>query len=165
MRIRKRPPARAASPGPPPPPLPLQQPMEKPREEEGKEAEEEEKRPILAAGVRDDDRVRPAAAAPASGNRNRNSATDDVPKPEPQDAAATRCSRNDGKRWRCKKAAVPGYLFCDRHVAWSTRKRKPRAKEPKSHGSGVLEPTTTIPKKFAEDHGETQRNAGFFGGF
>ena len=60
---------------------------------------------------------------------------------------------------------MPGYLFCDRHIAWSTRKRKPRAKEPKSHGSGVLEPTTTIPKKFAEDHGETQRNAGFFGGF
>jgi hypothetical protein len=91
-----------------------------------------------------------------------------VPKPEPpepQDDAAVRCSRNDGKRWRCKKAAVPGYLFCDRHIAWSTRKRKPRASKPnKSHGSGVLEPTS-IPKKFADDHGETQRNAGFFGGF
>ncbi|RLN39216.1 uncharacterized protein C2845_PM01G41170 [Panicum miliaceum] len=55
----------------------------------------------------------------------RSSATDDVPEPEPQDAGA-RCTRNDGKRWRCKGAAVPGYLFCARHVAWSTRKRKPR---------------------------------------
>jgi hypothetical protein len=64
----------------------------------------------------------------------RSSATDDVPKPEPepQDAGA-RCSRNDGKRWRCKGAAVPGYLFCDRHVAWSTRKRKPRPKKHKQH--------------------------------
>ena len=60
---------------------------------------------------------------------------------------------------------MPGYLFCDRHIAWSTRKRKARASKPKkSHGSGVLEPTS-IPSKFAEDHGETQRNAGFFSGF
>lgn len=67
----------------------------------------------------------------------------DVPKPEPQggDAAAARparCSRNDGKQWRCKSAAVPGYIFCDWHIAWSTRKRKRRAK--KDHGS-ILEPT------------------------
>lgn len=166
MRIRKRTPARAASPGPPPlpppPPLPLQRPTEKPRDEAAEE-EEEEKRAVLAAGVREgDDRVRPAAAAAGSGN---SSATDDVPRPEPQEQDAARCSRNDGKRWRCKKAAVPGYLFCDRHIAWSTRKRKPRASsKPKVHGSGVLEPTA-IAQEFAEDHGPTQRDAGFLGGF
>jgi hypothetical protein len=53
---------------------------------------------------------------------------------------------------------VPGYLFCDRHIAWSTRKRKPRASsKPKAHGSGVLEPTA-IAQEFAEDHGPTQRD-------
>lgn len=88
-----------------------------------------------------------------------------MPRPEPQEQDAARCSRNDGKRWRCKKAAVPGYLFCDRHIAWSTRKRKPRAStKPKVHGSGVLEPTA-IAQEFAEDHGPTQRDAGFLGGF
>ncbi|XP_062200185.1 uncharacterized protein LOC133902881 isoform X2 [Phragmites australis] len=147
MRIRKRTPARAASPGPSPPtttpplPLPLQQPkQEMPHEEEGEEAEE--KRVILVgagAGDQGDDRVSAAS---------KNSAMDNVPKPEPesdpQDAggAAVRCSRNDGKRWRCKNAAVPGFLFCDRHVAWSTRKRKPRAKKKKNRSSGVLDPAT-----------------------
>ncbi|KAG0549356.1 hypothetical protein BDA96_01G248600 [Sorghum bicolor] len=169
MRIRKRTPAREASPGPPPPPPPpplqLQQTMEKPQEDEEKEIEEEEKWAILAA-KEDDDRVHPAAAASGNRNKNRNSVTDHVPKPEPQeqDAVVARCNRNDGKRWRCKKATVPGYLFCDRHITWSTRKHKPRAKKPKSHSNGVLEPTT-IPKKFTEDHNEMHRNAGFFSGF
>ncbi|PUZ38862.1 hypothetical protein GQ55_9G229700 [Panicum hallii var. hallii] len=154
MRIRKRTPARAADPGPasaalsasaspPPRPPPLQQQQQLP-EEGSREEEEEEKRVILVAGVRvqegDGDRV-PAAASKdrcvrteASLSSLFSSATDDVPKPEPepQDAGA-RCSRNDGKRWRCKGAAVPGYLFCDRHVAWSTRKRKPRPKKHKQH--------------------------------
>ncbi|KAL5230968.1 hypothetical protein ABZP36_029744 [Zizania latifolia] len=61
---------------------------------------------------------------------------------KPQDAAAAtgvRCSRNDGKRWRCKSAAVPGYVFCERHIAWSTRKRKPRTKRSQSTTT-----TTTI---------------------
>ena len=59
---------------------------------------------------------------------------------------------------------MPGYLFCDRHIAWSTRKRKPRAStKPKVHGSGVLEPTA-IAQEFAEDHGPTQRDAGILGG-
>ncbi|XP_062206187.1 uncharacterized protein LOC133908074 [Phragmites australis] len=146
MRIRKRTPARAASPGPSPalsasppsptPPLLLQQPKERTHEEEA-----EEKRVILVgagararAGDQEDDRV--AAAS-------KNSAMADAPKPEPEPQdAAVRCSRNDGKRWRCKNAVVPGYLFCDRHVAWSTRKRKPRAKKKKNHGVSVLEPAT-----------------------
>ncbi|KAL6842422.1 hypothetical protein ACP4OV_027849 [Aristida adscensionis] len=137
MRIRKRTPARAASPGPapplsPPPPPPLQQPKETPHGDEkdndaAAAAEEEEKRVILvkAAGVERD-----AALPPASNN----SAMDDAPKP-PQ-AADARCSRTDGKRWRCKAAAVPGYLFCDRHVAWSTRKRKPRIGRKKRKSQG-----------------------------
>ncbi|CAL4933811.1 unnamed protein product [Urochloa decumbens] len=77
----------------------------------------------------------------------RSSAMDDggVPKPEPEpeprEGAAARCTRNDGKRWRCKGAAVPGYLFCDRHIAWSTRKRKPRPRKHKQQGNGgVLDP-------------------------
>jgi len=76
---------------------------------------------------------------------------DDVPKPEPQDAGA-RCSRNDGKRWRCKGAAVPGYLLCDRHIAWSTRKRKRRPNKHKQqqHGRGG---------------GGGDDDGGFFGGF
>uniref|UniRef100_A0A0A9HKX2 WRC domain-containing protein n=1 Tax=Arundo donax TaxID=35708 RepID=A0A0A9HKX2_ARUDO len=138
MRIRKRTPARAASPGPSPTaPLPLQQPKVIPHEEA---AVAEEKRVILVgAGDQEDDRVTAAS---------RNSAMDDVPKTEPQDTgdAAGRCSRNDGKRWRCKNALVPGYLFCDRHVAWSTRKRKPRAAKKKNHGES--EPAT---KELAED--------------
>uniref|UniRef100_A0A0A9GB10 Growth-regulating factor n=1 Tax=Arundo donax TaxID=35708 RepID=A0A0A9GB10_ARUDO len=141
MRIRKRTPARAASPGPSPAPptapLPLPLPLRQPKQEVLHE--EEEKRVILVgAGDRQDDRVTAAS---------KNSAMDDVPKPEPGPQHATgaggRCSRNDGKRWRCKNAVVPGYLFCDRHVAWSTRKRKPRVtKKTKDHGGGVLDPAT-----------------------
>ncbi|KAF8672645.1 hypothetical protein HU200_049338 [Digitaria exilis] len=149
MRIRKRRPASAAKPVPapalhasPPRPLPLllqQQPKGRSRDEE-EEAAEEEKRVILVAGVRiqeeDHDRV-PAVASLGS------SAMDDVLKPEPEpQGAVARCSRNDGKRWRCKSAAAPGYLFCDRHIAWSSRQRKPRPKkhrkQQQQHGSGSV---------------------------
>nr|CAB3499511.1 unnamed protein product [Digitaria exilis] len=148
MRIRKRRPASAAKPVPapalhasPPRPLPLllqQQPKGRSRDEE-EEAAEEEKRVILVAGVRiqeeDHDRV-PAVASLGS-------AMDDVLKPEPEpQGAVARCSRNDGKRWRCKSAAAPGYLFCDRHIAWSSRQRKPRPKkhrkQQQQHGSGSV---------------------------
>ncbi|WVZ59128.1 hypothetical protein U9M48_009321 [Paspalum notatum var. saurae] len=142
MRIRKRTPARAASPGlSAPPPLQQQPNKEKPEpqddkeEEEEEEEEPEEKRVILIAGALVD--PVPVAAAPE------NMTDGATPKPDPQDAAAARCSRNDGKRWRCKSAAAPGYLFCARHVAWSTRKRKPRPattkKKLRSRGGGGAE--------------------------
>ena len=102
---------------------------------------------------------------------------DDVPKPEPQDAGA-RCSRNDGKRWRCKGAAVPGYLFCDRHIAWSTRKRKRRPNKHKQQqhgrgGGGVLLPSAAKDEAAASAEEDAPRLAGrggdddggFFGGF
>ncbi|KAJ1295402.1 hypothetical protein BS78_01G221000 [Paspalum vaginatum] len=133
MRIRKRTPARAASPGLSASPL-LQQPKEKPEPQEDNKAdedgaeqqqqqeeeeEEEEKRVVL---------VDPAPAA----------------------AAAARCSRNDGKRWRCKAAAAPGYLFCHRHVAWSTRKRRPRPAKKTLTSRGGAEDGTGCRKR-AED--------------
>ncbi|TKV93614.1 hypothetical protein SEVIR_9G237200v4 [Setaria viridis] len=146
MRIRKRTPARAADPGPatalsasPPSSQPL---LHHPKERSREEDETDEKRVILIAGVRvqeeEGDRV-PAAAA----SNDSSAMDDDVPKPQPQPQGA-RCSRNDGKRWRCKGAAVPGYLFCDRHIAWSSRKRKPRPRkhEQQQHGSGGLGPPT-----------------------
>nr|CAB3494565.1 unnamed protein product [Digitaria exilis] len=176
MRIRKRTPASAAEPVPAPPlpaspprPLPLllqPQPKGRSREEE-EEAAAEEKRVILVAGVRiqeeDHDRV-PAVASLGS-------AMDDVPKPEPQGAVA-RCSRNDGKRWRCKSAAAPGYLFCDRHIAWSSRQRKPRPKkhrkQQQQHGSGsVLGPTAAeLEEDTAHEpgHGGGDDDEGVFGG-
>ncbi|CAL4916976.1 unnamed protein product [Urochloa decumbens] len=166
MRIRKRTPARAADPGPapalsasPPRPLPLQHhPKERSREDDD---DAEEKRVILIAGVRvqgaEDDRVTAAAAA------SDDSAMEDggVPKPEPgpREGAAARCTRNDGKRWRCKGAAVPGYLFCDRHIAWSTRKRKPRPrKHNQQHGSGAL--GSTAKDEAEEDTPEPGYNDG-----
>ncbi|CAL4916975.1 unnamed protein product [Urochloa decumbens] len=167
MRIRKRTPARAADPGPapalsasPPRPLPLQHhPKERSREDDD---DAEEKRVILIAGVRvqgaEDDRVTAAAAA-----SDDSSAMEDggVPKPEPgpREGAAARCTRNDGKRWRCKGAAVPGYLFCDRHIAWSTRKRKPRPrKHNQQHGSGAL--GSTAKDEAEEDTPEPGYNDG-----
>ena len=103
---------------------------------------------------------------------------DDVPKPEPQDAGA-RCSRNDGKRWRCKGAAVPGYLFCDRHIAWSTRKRNRRPKKHKQQllqqhrGGGVLLPQAAKDEAAASAEEDAPQmvvrggddDDGFFGGF
>ncbi|KAF8722972.1 hypothetical protein HU200_022115 [Digitaria exilis] len=178
MRIRKRTPASAAEPVPAPPlpaspprPLPLllqPQPKQGRSREEEEEAAAEEKRVILVAGVRiqeeDHDRV-PAVASLGS------SAMDDVPKPEPQGAVA-RCSRNDGKRWRCKSAAAPGYLFCDRHIAWSSRQRKPRPKkhrkQQQQHGSGsVLGPTAAeLEEDTAHEpgHGGGDDDEGVFGG-
>ncbi|KAG8091751.1 hypothetical protein GUJ93_ZPchr0012g20317 [Zizania palustris] len=129
MRIRKRTPARAALPGPtllppppPPPPCLLLQPKGKP----GVQGEEDEEKASLVVGGREEDLVLVAS---------RNSLRSAMDKPKPQDAAAAdvnRCSRNDGKRWRCKSAAVPGYVFCEQHIAWSTRKRKPRSKTSQS---------------------------------
>ncbi|KAL6641009.1 hypothetical protein ACP70R_019190 [Stipagrostis hirtigluma subsp. patula] len=159
MRIRKRTPARAAWPGQAPaspPPPQQQQPKETPRVEEvdEAEAEAEEKRVILVqVGDQEDDGIVAAA---------KNSTTDDVTKPEPEppeDHNAGRCSRTDGKRWRCKSTAVPGYLFCDRHIAWSTRKRKPRAKNSskkiKNQGS-VLE--LEEPTEEDEEEGEDAKD-------
>ncbi|KAG2548769.1 growth-regulating factor 4-like isoform X1 [Panicum virgatum] len=202
MRIRKRTPARAADPGPapalaaspprPPPPLLHQLPEEEgSREQQEEEEAEEEKRVILVAGVRvqegDGDRV-PAAASndrcvwtekPPSPLFS-SAMDDDVPKPEPQDAGA-RCSRNDGKRWRCKGAAVPGYLLCDRHIAWSTRKRKRRPNKHKQQqhgrgGGGVLLPSAAkdeaaasaeedAPRLAGRGGGGGDDDGGFFGGF
>jgi len=148
-------------------------PQEGSREEE---EEAEEKRVILVAGVRvqegDGDRV------PAAASNDSSAMDDDVPKPEPQDAGA-RCSRNDGKRWRCKGAAVPGYLFCDRHIAWSTRKRKRRPKKHKQQllqqhrGGGVLLPQAAKDEAAASAEEDAPQmvvrggddDDGFFGGF
>lgn len=34
----------------------------------------------------------------------------------PDQAGDTRCTRNDGKVWRCKKPRVEGFRFCESHV-------------------------------------------------
>ncbi|KAK3157682.1 hypothetical protein QOZ80_2AG0126150 [Eleusine coracana subsp. coracana] len=146
MRIRKRTPVRAASLGPSPP-LSPSPPKEVPREEDDDEAEE--KRVILVAGGADQEDGLVVAASKIS------TATDGVPKPEPRDDAAGRCSRNDGKRWRCKNAAVPGFLFCDRHVAWSVRQRQPRTNNKKKQSKkrsagGVLEPLVPVEEEDEE---------------
>ncbi|CAN6299237.1 unnamed protein product [Urochloa humidicola] len=184
MRIRKRTPARAADPGPapslsaspPPPSLPLQ--PQHPKERSREDGEEEEKRVILIAGVRvqgaepEGDRVIAAAAS------NDSAMDDGVPKPEPEpqpQGAAVRCSRNDGRQWRCKGTAVPGYLLCDRHVAWSSRKRKPPKprKQKQQHGSGRGGAHTAKDEEAEEDtpqpvglhDGGDDDDGGFLGGF
>mmetsp|Transcript_7487 Transcript_7487/g.46009 ORF Transcript_7487/g.46009 Transcript_7487/m.46009 type:complete len:124 (-) Transcript_7487:1718-2089(-) len=30
----------------------------------------------------------------------------------------TRCTRNDGKKWRCSQPAVAGHRHCARHLKW-----------------------------------------------
>ena len=30
-----------------------------------------------------------------------------------------RCSRNDGKNWRCSEIAMPGHKHCEKHMRWS----------------------------------------------
>ena len=30
-----------------------------------------------------------------------------------------RCSRNDGKNWRCSEMAMPGHKHCQKHMRWS----------------------------------------------
>ncbi|KAM0901140.1 hypothetical protein ACQ4PT_001806 [Festuca glaucescens] len=105
MRIRKRTPARAASPGP--------------------------------TRHRPNPHRRRSSSSSATGVQK----PDSEPATQGASTAAlpARCSRNDGKRWRCKNEAVPGYMLCDRHMAWSTRRRRrPRASN-KNRSGGVLE--------------------------
>jgi hypothetical protein len=85
------------------------------------------------------------------------SAATDQPEEELWDA---RCNRNDGKRWRCKSAAVPGYLFCARHVAWSARQRQPRAarKQMNKNCKDVFEPAAE--EEEAEDKHVDDGSAG-----
>ncbi|KAK3153833.1 hypothetical protein QOZ80_2BG0181890 [Eleusine coracana subsp. coracana] len=152
MRIRKRTPVRAASPGPSPPLSPSRTGERSRRREEEVSREEDDDdsaEEILVAGAGDQEDGLVLAASKIS------TATDDVSKPEPRDDAAGRCSRNDGKRWRCKNAAVPGFLFCDRHVAWSVRQRQPRTnnkrKQSKKHSAGgVLEPLVPVEEEEEE---------------
>lgn len=41
-----------------------------------------------------------------------------VPAPAEADTAWTRCSRNDGKNWRCSEKAVQGHKHCQKHLRW-----------------------------------------------
>jgi hypothetical protein len=87
------------------------------------------------------------------------SAATDQPEEELWDA---RCNRNDGKRWRCKSAAVPGRLFCDRHVAWSARQRQHQAragkKQMNKNSKDVFEPVAE--EEEAEDKHVDDGSAG-----
>ncbi|XP_047072464.1 uncharacterized protein LOC124681636 [Lolium rigidum] len=129
MRIRKRTPARAASPGPTrhraESPPPQQQLKERPHEKEV----EEDKASLPVVGVGEEEDLVPAAS-----ERSATGVQKQKPDSEPATHGAStaalpaRCTRNDGKRWRCKNEAVPGYMLCDGHMAWSTRRRRrPRA--------------------------------------
>ncbi|KAF0898814.1 hypothetical protein E2562_011888 [Oryza meyeriana var. granulata] len=130
MRIRKRTPVRAASPGPSPPSPPPPQ-KERPPGVQGEEEEEDKRGSLVVGGREEDDLVLVAS-------KNSLPSRTDAPKP-PDAGDSGRCSRNDGKRWRCKCTAVPGYVFCERHIAWSTRKRKPSRPKKKSQSS-ILDP-------------------------
>ncbi|XP_051184728.1 uncharacterized protein [Lolium perenne] len=128
MRIRKRTPARAASPGPTrhraeSPPPPPQQLKERPHEEV------EEEKASLPVGVGgEEDPVPAASERSATGVQKQKPDSEPATQGTGTAALPARCTRNDGKRWRCKNEAVPGYMLCDRHMAWSTRRRRrPRA--------------------------------------
>jgi hypothetical protein len=72
---------------------------------------------------------------------------------------ATRCSRNDGKQWRCKSEAVPGHLFCNRHIAWSRgTRRKPRDNR-KNRRRSVLELERTKEEGSGEDEARNKYEA------
>ncbi|KAK3285143.1 hypothetical protein CYMTET_7242 [Cymbomonas tetramitiformis] len=66
-----------------------------------------------------------ASGKASSSPRNPTSAPAAVPaaKPVPApaesvDTAWTRCSRNDGKNWRCSEKAVQGHKHCQKHLRW-----------------------------------------------
>uniref|UniRef100_A0A0E0M856 WRC domain-containing protein n=1 Tax=Oryza punctata TaxID=4537 RepID=A0A0E0M856_ORYPU len=155
MRIRKRTPVRAASPSPgpspppPPPPPPLRLPQLKGRPPVVHTDEEEEKQGSLVVGgdreEEEEDEDDLVLVASTNSLRVRSAADVAVS----VSGGGGRCSRNDGKRWRCKSAAVPGYVFCDRHVAWSTSKRKPRPK--KRIHSTILDHSNSNPAKEEDD--------------
>uniref|UniRef100_A0A0D9XK57 WRC domain-containing protein n=1 Tax=Leersia perrieri TaxID=77586 RepID=A0A0D9XK57_9ORYZ len=168
MRIRKRTPVRAASPGPPPPPPPpLLLPQMKGTPDTKGEEDEEKQGSLVVGGREEEDDEDEDLVMVASKNSLRNSAMDAPQAANVVVAGASRCSRNDGKRWRCKSAAAPGYVFCERHIAWSTRKRKPRPKK-RSHSSildtpaAKVEPTAASAK--AEDDGGDGEEFQYYGG-
>ncbi|KAF0898816.1 hypothetical protein E2562_011888 [Oryza meyeriana var. granulata] len=161
MRIRKRTPVRAASPGPSPPSPPPPQ-KERPPGVQGEEEEEDKRGSLVVGGREEDDLVLVASKNRCARDSHKPHlcsavcllqfelkippfpcscslpSRTDAPKP-PDAGDSGRCSRNDGKRWRCKCTAVPGYVFCERHIAWSTRKRKPSRPKKKSQSS-ILDP-------------------------
>ena len=64
---------------------------------------------------------KPAAAAkkePRVGASRRNGAPA-IEIPE----GRMRCSRNDGKNWRCSEMAMPGHKHCQKHMRWSASGR------------------------------------------
>ena len=61
-----------------------------------------------------------------------------------------RCSRNDGKNWRCSEMAMPGHKHCQKHMRWSAGGRsKQRGGERDTEGA----PGAKQPRWLAEDVG------------
>ena len=51
-----------------------------------------------------------------------------------------RCSRNDGKNWRCSEMAVPGHKHCPKHMRWSAGSRNAAASKQQGANGGVKRP-------------------------
>ena len=48
-----------------------------------------------------------------------------------------RCSRNDGKNWRCSEMAVPGHKHCEKHMRWSAGGRSKRRSGDAENAAGA----------------------------
>ena len=48
-----------------------------------------------------------------------------------------RCSRNDGKNWRCSEMAMPGHKHCQKHMRWSAAGRN---KQQQQQSGGAKRP-------------------------
>ena len=81
---------------------------------------------------------KPAAAAkkePRVGASRRNGAPA-IEIPE----GRMRCSRNDGKNWRCSEMAMPGHKHCQKHMRWSASGRSKQRSGAAEGAAGAKRP-------------------------
>jgi hypothetical protein len=75
-----------------------------------------------------------AKAKEGGGTKKGGAAAVEVP------AGQIRCSRNDGKNWRCSEMAVSGHKHCPKHMRWSAGSRNAAASKHQGANGGVKRP-------------------------
>ena len=65
-----------------------------------------------------------------------------------------RCSRNDGKNWRCSEMAMPGHKHCQKHMRWSAGGRSKQRGGEREGASGAKRPRW-LAEEIGNAHGQT----------
>ena len=81
-----------------------------------------------AAGVKGSEKQAGVDGAGAASRKIGTAPAGDIP------VGQMRCSRNDGKNWRCSEMAMPGHKHCPKHMRWSAGGRGAAGKQQQGQG-------------------------------